>query len=224
MTPDPLRGSTLELERSPHRSRTPGWYGHGRARPLGAADALVTVPGPERADLRAVAMPDDWDVMPSDGGAPRLTGAGFRSPVLVLLASVALLAGYRLLGVIHGGDSALSTFASSRIGAALAGLVLPLAAVALSRTDTDGTRPAGRTVVLIASATMMVAALLVLVIGGSVATTLLGVADLMLAAAALGAVALAERINRRLAERTRSLAQELVDVPSAPQPLVGPTA
>jgi hypothetical protein len=38
------------------------------------------------------------------------------------------------------------------------------------------------------------------------------------------AVALAERINRRLAERTRSLAQELVDVPSAPQPLVGPTA
>jgi len=126
-------------------------------------------------------------------------GLGFllRAPGLMVLASVFLIEGYRWLGVLHLGGSAAGSLLFGSVGLATGALLAPFAALVL----TSGRRAPGVVVVedlVIALALLVtVATGMALIVGGPAWRAVAGTSDLVLAAAALGAVILGERAHRR---------------------------
>jgi hypothetical protein len=179
-------------------------------RPDGADDLAgrdadcVDVPAPAGRSLPA---PAEWSLPtpagrsepPSSDGVR--TGLGFivRAPGLVLLATVFLIQGYTWLGVLHVDRSAAASLFTGRAGVALLSLLAPAAAVAL----TCGRRASGRAVedlVVGAAVAVTITTVTALVAGGAVWRTAAGSTDLLLAAAAVGAVILGERARLRATE------------------------
>ncbi len=144
-------------------------------------------------------------------------GSLLRAPGLAVLAVVSLIEGYHLLGVVHVGSTAVGAVVFGTAGVALVALVTPAAAAVL----TSGARSSGRTsrlgglVVGVASAVTVVTGT-ALVIGGQTWHRMAGATDLVLAAAALAAVVVGERVrnhdSRVVGERLRS--RSAVDGPS----------
>lgn len=138
----------------------------------------------------------------SPGGPDEGTdGLGFvlRAPGLALLAAVFVVEGYQWLGVLHLATTAVGSLVFGSAGLALVAPVAPLAVLLL----TSGHQVKGWVVaedsVLVAAVTVTVATGTSIVVGGTAWHAVAGAADLLFAAAALGAVVLGERARRRAA-------------------------
>jgi hypothetical protein len=147
---------------------------------------------------------DDWTPIEHETGTvPDGTTGGLgslvRAPGLAMLAAVFLVEGYRWLGVIHLGASAVSSLVFGTAGLAVAALLVPVAAVVLTATDqARGWFVAGDIVTVVAVA-VTVTTCTALVVGGPVWHYVAGSADLVLVATALGTVLHGERARRRVA-------------------------
>ena len=138
----------------------------------------------------------------SAGGAAATSGGiGLlpRAPGLALLAVFFLVEGYRWLGIVHIGTTVLASLLFGSVGQVLVALSAPVAAVVL----TSGRRAPGWVVVedavIVAAVTVTVVTGTASVVGGSAWRDAAGIADLVLAATALGVVFLGERAHRRSA-------------------------
>ncbi len=115
-------------------------------------------------------------------------GSWFRAPGLAVLATVSLLEAYRWLGVIANGES--------RLWAATFAVVTLPAALALARREGGRPRSALRQLVVLASLATALAAAAVLWNDRGWPSVAVGVADLALALASLGALVDSERTRR----------------------------
>jgi hypothetical protein len=110
------------------------------------------------------------------------------SPGLALLASLSFLEAYRWFGVIAGGGS-------RPWAVVFAAVSLPMAAALTRRPDER--RSVTDRLVVFAAATGAVVTALALALGGPWASDAIGIPDLALGAAALGALAVGERRRHR---------------------------
>ncbi len=136
----------------------------------------------------------DLDLDVTSGGSESV-GSLLRAPGLALLAAVFLIEGYRWLGVIHVGTTAVGSFLFGTVGLALVALAAPWVALFLTSGRRSGSSVVRDLVAVVALATV-VATGTALVVGGAPWRTIAGITDLILAATALGAVVLGERARR----------------------------
>jgi hypothetical protein len=138
---------------------------------------------------------------------------GYFSPVLGPLAALAILEGYKLLGVIPANGSAVSVAASGRAGAAAFAVLALAVAVTVTRAGHGRRRPWTHRMV-VTGATMMAAFTGVsVVIHNSVTTHLLGLADLVLAATVLAALMVGEWRKRHTDRPSRTASPSSGRVP-----------
>ena len=122
---------------------------------------------------------------------------GYFSPVLGPLAALAILEGYKLLGVIPANGSTVSVTASGRAGAAAFAALALAVAVTVTRAGHGRRRPWTHRLV-VTGATLVAAFTGVdVVIHNSVSTHLLGLADLALAGTVLAALMVGDWHKRR---------------------------
>ena len=114
---------------------------------------------------------------------------GFVSPVLMLLATVSTLEGYRRLNVIPAGGWLPPSVV-------FVGLAIPLAIV-LTRPRRDGRRVVAAKMVTLASLVLLAMTVLAIFVNRPLIAHLVGVSDLLFALAALVAVLANERFRRR---------------------------
>jgi len=117
----------------------------------------------------------------------------FRTPALIVLATVAIYEGYRWLGVVPPRHTGLSALASSHTVIVSLAVVLALAGHALTHQRSTRRRWRCGTAVTWAGATVTGAAATLVTLGGRPPAYTLGVAYLLLAAAALSAATMSGR-------------------------------
>ncbi len=106
-----------------------------------------------------------------------------------MLANVSILEGYRWLGFLSSpGSNGPTGFTSGRVSTFVFGVLLPAAAVALTRPRPGMPRSPSAAAVVVAGVIVVLASTLVVLDGGPGAGTALGVADLGLAVGAIVAV------------------------------------
>jgi hypothetical protein len=148
--------------------------------------APVTTPPPRTEEPTAV-----------NQRPPTAAGRVLQQPGLAMLAAVFIFAGYKWLGVIPADRSRLSLVLLGRPGA-IVFAVLAIVAVAVLASPASPMRRSSTHLVLMASALIVVAATSIEVAGlRSLGSTALGVADLVLACAAIGALIAGERARRQ---------------------------
>jgi hypothetical protein len=129
---------------------------------------------------------------------------GYFSPVLGPLAALAILEGYKLLGVIPNDGSALSVMASGHAGATVFAVVVLVVVVTVTRAGHGRRRPWTHRLVVAGSASVAAATALSVVIHNSVTTRVLGLADLALAATVLAALMVGEWRKRHTDRPSRT--------------------
>lgn len=134
-------------------------------------------PATATVDLRPADPSPDW----SPPTVPR-----FVSPVLVLIAAVAILEGYKWLNVVSTGGWQPSA-------AVFVSFTVPIAVV-LARPRRDGRRVVAARVVVVASLIMLTLTVLALLIDQPPVTHLMGGSDLLFAVTALGVALANERV------------------------------
>jgi len=122
---------------------------------------------------------------------------GYFSPVLGPLAALAILEGYKLLGVIPANGSALSVMASGHAGATAFAVLVLAVVVTVTRAGRSRRRPWPHRLVVTGAAAVAAATAVSVVIRNSVTTHVLGLADLALAATVLAALMAGEWRKRR---------------------------
>ena len=158
-----------------------------RPRQGGSDRAPTTIP--TRTD-RVVVVP------PADPSTEVGVDRSFRTPGLVVLATIAIFEGYRWLGIIPAGRTGLSVVVSNRAVIVPLAVFLALTGHALTRQrKTMRRRPCGAAVTC-AGVFVMAAAATFVTIGGRLPLHVLGVSYLLLAAAALGAATMGGRPRR----------------------------
>jgi hypothetical protein len=169
---------------------------------------------PARVPVVSLSSPTPEPVTAGDGRAHRAHGLDsvYRAPGLALLAAVSILEGYKWLGVIPGDRSSLSNLVFGRVGAAVFAVLVLTAAALLARAGSEPRRSPSQRLVLLAAGAVAVASVVFVAFHASVATRLLGAADLALASVVLGSLVAAER-RRRRADRTGA-AGSAITVPS----------
>jgi hypothetical protein len=125
---------------------------------------------------------------------------GYFSPVLGPLAALAILEGYKLLGVIPADGSALSVMASGHVGAAIFAVLVVAVVVTVTRAGIGRRRPWAHRLVVTGAVAVAAATAVSVVIRNSVTTHVLGLADLALAATVLAAL-MAGEWRKRHADR-----------------------
>jgi hypothetical protein len=154
---------------------------------------------PTRAPLdrppRPATEPPTTDPLTSDppAGLVRAGAPGEVAPVLVLVAALALLEGYRQLNVVPATQWQLSAILFATPAFAVV--------TVLVRPRRDGRRVVGARFVLAASTGLLILSWLALVVGGNDANHVVGAFDLLFAAVALGTVLANELVTRRTGSR-----------------------
>jgi uncharacterized membrane protein YdcZ (DUF606 family) len=118
---------------------------------------------------------------------------------------VAIIAGYRWLGVIPASGSRLSSLAFNRTGVLVLAVVIGLVAPAVTRPAAHGRRPWRHRLVVVASLVVVTASVVLAWVPGAATRHALGVCDLMLASTIAGVLMIDER-RRRRAESSDPLA------------------
>jgi hypothetical protein len=153
---------------------------------------LLERPGPTpRPFDRPTATPPGRPAAAVPATGTATTDPALRSPALALLASLAVLEGYRWLGVIPTGASRLSGVVFGRPGAVAFAAIAGTAALGMARARPEA-RNASHRLFGLATVALVTATVLLVASGGSAAQRALGVADLALAAVCAGAVAVGE--------------------------------
>lgn len=147
-----------------------------------------------------VPRPARRPAVPCEAPAGRRATArpSLRDPGLVLLAGIAVLEGYRRLGVIPIGRAGLSAAASSRLATALVAGLLAGGVLALVHLGATRLPSTSRVTMSVAASVVVVASATLLIVGGRPASDVLGIAYLLLAATSIGAIA-ADGLRRRRA-------------------------
>ena len=157
------------------------------------AEVATMLGGGAETDRRSVDQ--DEFVTPVTGQVRQpCSGPGFVSPLLVMLAAISILEGYRWLDIIR----ATLWLPSAPVFVALA---VPTASV-LTRPRGGERRGLVQNAVMAASITLVAATGLMLVVHGPSVSHLLGTSDLLVAVSALGAAAVAHRQRQMLSEDT----------------------
>lgn len=148
--------------------------------------------------------------------------AGFdptlRSPALALLATVCLLEGYKWIGALPASDSRFSTLVFSRPGALVFALLVTGLALGLTRAGGQLRRSPPQAAVALASVVVMSASVVLTTATSAAAKDAVGLADLVLATALVGALVAGERRQRRAAARPEASPADgdLTSMPFAP--------
>jgi energy-converting hydrogenase Eha subunit A len=129
---------------------------------------------------------------------------GYFSPILGPLAALAILEGYKLLGVIPANGSAVSVMASGRAGAAAFAVLVLAVAVTVTRAGRGRRRPWTHRLVVTGAAVVAATTGVSVVIHNSVTTRVLGLADLALAATVLAALMAGEWHKRHTDRSSRT--------------------
>jgi hypothetical protein len=131
--------------------------------------------------------------------------AGFdptlRSPGLALLATVCLLEGYKWIGALPASDSRFSALVFSRPGALVFAVLVTALALGLTRSGGELRRSLPRAAVALASAVVMSASVVLAAATKAVTKDVVGLTDLVLAMALVGALVAGERRQRRITAR-----------------------
>lgn len=150
------------------------------------------------------------------------SAAGFdptlRSPGLALLATVCLLEGYKWIGALPASDSRLSALVFSRPGALVFAVVVTALALGLTRTGGELRRSRPHAAVALASVVVMSASVVLAAATDAATKDVVGLADLVLATALVGALVAGERRLRRAGNRHGASAADagLTPLPLAP--------
>jgi len=171
-------------------------------------DLLVDPPGPEVGTAGAPSTGGSWTLpVPTAEPAPagrRELESAFRAPALALVAAVAIIAGYRWLGVIPASGSRLSSLVFDRAGVLVLAVGIALVALAVTRPAAHGRRPWRHRLVVLASLVVVTASVVLAWLPGTGTRHALGVCDLVLASAIAGVLIIDER-RRRQAESSDHL-------------------
>jgi hypothetical protein len=120
-----------------------------------------------------------------------------RSPALALLATVCLLEGYKWIGALPASDSHFSALVFSRPGALVFAVLVTALALGLTRTGGELRRWRPHAAVALASVVVMSASVVLAAVTNAATKDAVGLADLVLATALVGALVAAERRQRR---------------------------
>jgi hypothetical protein len=173
--------STLLLDRPAGRRRSLPVVDTGPARATGlAADASVA--GPSTAGPSTARPSADRPTLPS--------------PAMALLATIAILEGYKWIGAIPTSDSRLSLLVFGRGGAAVFAVVATAVCLALTRVGPGEHRPASQKLVLLATVAVMASSIVLLSGHDTMGKDAFGVADLALASTLAGAIIVGQRRQR----------------------------
>lgn len=148
--------------------------------------------------MATIAVPTDQGIAVPQTDAPAEVGVdrSLRTPGLVVLATIAIFEGYRWLGVIPTGHTGLSAVASSHAVIVSLAVLLALTGYALTHQRKTGRRWPCRVAVTCAGVAVMAAAATLVAVGGRLPFHALGIAYLLLAAAALSAATMSGRARR----------------------------
>ena len=138
---------------------------------------------------------------------------GYFSPVLGPLAALAILEGYKLLGVIPADGSAVSATASGRTGTAAFAVLALAVAVTVTRAGHGGRRPWTHRMVVTGATVVVMFTAVSVVIHDAVSTHLLGLADLALAGTVLAALMVGEWRKRHTDRPSRTASPSSGRVP-----------
>jgi hypothetical protein len=156
----------------------------------------------------------------ADAAGSTPSAAGFdptlRSPGLALLATVCLLEGYKWIGALPASDSRLSTLVFSRPGALVFAVLVTALALGLTRSGGELRRSRPHAAVALASVVVMSASVVLAATTNAATKDVVGLADLVLATALVGALVAGERRLRRAGKRQSVSADtELTSLPFA---------
>jgi lysylphosphatidylglycerol synthetase-like protein (DUF2156 family) len=157
----------------------------------------------EPVDLARTASLTDAVAAVAPGSTP--SAAGFdptlRSPGLALLATVCLLEGYKWIGALPASDSHFSALVFSRPGALVFAVLVTALALGLTRAGGELRRSRPDAAVALASVVVMSASVVLAAATDAATKEAVGLADLVLAAALVGALVAGERRLRRAGTR-----------------------
>lgn len=154
--------------------------------------------GTERAPTATIPVPGDLGIAVPEGDEWVEVGVdrSFRTPGLIVLATIAIFEGYRWLGVIPTGHTGLSALASSHSGTVSLAVLLALTGHALTHQRRLRRRWRFGAAVTCAGVIVAAASAILVAAGGRVPPHILGVAYLLLAAGALSAATMSGRARR----------------------------
>jgi hypothetical protein len=174
---------------------------------------LVDPPGPEvvavgdpPADAPTTGVPRTLPTTRTEA-APvgrRELESAFRAPTLAIVAAVAIIAGYRWLGMIPTGSSRLSSLVFDRTGVVILAVVMAVVILAVTRPAAHGRRLWHHRLAVLASLVVMTASVVLAWLPAAGTRHGLGVCDLALASALAGVLVIDER-RRRQAESSDRL-------------------
>lgn len=201
LTPPDLRAimSTnpmVFIETAPQHRAPAEDSGRILADPLGPEVERAGPPSTEAPSTSEPWPPPVTTTVPTPAGRRELESA-FRAPTLALVAAVAIIAGYRWLGVIPASGSRLSSLAFDRAGVLVLAVATALVVRAVTRPVTHGRRPWHHRLVVLASLVVVTASVVLAWVPGAATRHALGVCDLMLASAIAGVLIIDERRRRR---------------------------
>jgi hypothetical protein len=168
-----------------------------------APAVLLDPPGSEvearPAGAPAAHTPGPFPIPAIDGArrGGREVESVFRAPALALVAAVAIIAGYRWLGVIPSTGSHLSSLAFGRAGVLVMAVADAAVALAVTRPTSRGRRPWLHRLVVLASLMVVTASVVLAWLPGAGTRHALGVCDLVLASTIAGTLVIDERRRHR---------------------------
>jgi hypothetical protein len=144
---------------------------------------------------------DDATAAPGSAPSAAAFDPTLRSPGLALLATVCLLEGYKWIGALPASDSRLSALVFSRPGALVFAILVTGLALGLTRAGGELRRSRPHAAVALASVVVMSASVVLAAATNAATKDVVGLADLVLATALVGALVAGERRLRRATTR-----------------------
>jgi lysylphosphatidylglycerol synthetase-like protein (DUF2156 family) len=155
----------------------------------------------EPVDLGGTVHNADTAAAPGSTPPPVGFDPTLRSPALALLATVCLLEGYKWIGALPASDSRFSTLVFSRPGALVFAVLVTALALGLTRGGGELRRSRPHAAVALASVVVMSASVVLTAATNAATKDAVGLADLVLATALVGALVAGERRQRRASAR-----------------------